>query len=134
MLEGFKNKTVTKQILADMFSVSTKHVQRKVKASNIKYDRATQQYFYTGTDDTFLGQDVSVIMDAPLPQTNKASTPKTKAESPAPAIQQLDIFDVLIHGTETGNNGKTQRAYYIDNEVLELLDSIKGSKIGRAHV
>lgn len=128
LVEGFAAKSITKKSLMEQYGVSKDHLQKRLKEAGFVYDRAAQHYVYTGDLADISDQDVTAILAVAGTAKATAKATESATKESTSGIVQLDIFDVLIHGTDTSKKGKSQRAYYLDNEVLELLDSIKGSK------
>jgi len=143
ILNKIKMKELTIKELADLYEVSTRTVQLKIKKLGYEWDNKQSIYHYVGEDSEPIDvdfstlfsktskmivgqkQNISEIASAIENDSNSAinSTSNLKASTDA---SKVDAIDILLQNPKDRSK-RVYRGFYFDNDVLSIIDRVPKS-------
>jgi len=135
VLNKIKAKEITIKELANLYDVSTRTIQLKIKKLGYEWDNKQSIYHYIGKDTEPLELDFgtlfSINRDIPVAQqqTNNeiASTLESDSNLKASApVNKLDAIDILLQNPKDRSK-RVYRGFYFDDDVLTIIDRVPKS-------
>ncbi|MFP7737983.1 hypothetical protein ACLHDF_32810 [Priestia aryabhattai] len=143
LVKEILNKIIVKEItikeLADMYNVSTRTIQLKIKKLGYEWDNKQSIYHYVGEDPEPLNLDFSTLISknkkmlAEQKQTNSeiASTIESKSNSTSnlkasTIASKVDAIDILLQNPKDRSK-RVYRGFYFDDDVLSIIDRVPKS-------
>ncbi|MGX2959735.1 HTH domain-containing protein [Peribacillus sp. JNUCC 23] len=130
-------KEMTIKELAELYGVSDRTIQLKIKKLGYEWDSKKSVYNYLGELPEPSDIDFSTLFgknNASMGEINKsksemasASTSETKskgkAESASASNDEMDSIDMLLAGKKT-HSKRVYRGFYFDEEILNIIDRV----------
>ncbi|WP_129707856.1 HTH domain-containing protein [Priestia megaterium] len=143
LVKEILNKIIVREItikeLADMYNVSTRTIQLKIKKLGYEWDNKQSIYHYVGEDPEPLNLDFSTLISknkkilAKQKQTNSeiASTIESKSNSASnlkasTSASKVDAIDILLQNPKDRSK-RVYRGFYFDDDVLSIIDRVPKS-------
>lgn len=142
IINAIHNKEMTVPEIATKYGVSDRTIQNKIKKlgftwnhKEMKYianEEVTEETYNTPFNDLMQVQRINtpkqvkaVTEDSKRSQTvQKKQTATKKADT-----EGYDTLDYLLFGEQLKNEGRQYKGYYMDADVLSIIDNVKsGSK------
>jgi hypothetical protein len=132
--------------LAEMYNVSERTIQSKIKALGFKWNASKGEYEFIGQDKSVFDLEIDSVFTSKGKRNNnvkKASRNIDSAKSEVASTKEvintsrneskntsikadkkeMDSIDILLAG---GKSKRQYRGFYFDDDVLSIIDSVKG--------
>jgi len=143
ILNKIKMKKLTIKELADLYEVSTRTVQLKIKKLGYEWDSKQSIYHYVGEEPEPTDVDFSILFSknskiiAEQKQTNSeiASAIESNSKSAINSTSNLeastdaskvDAIDILLQNPKDRSK-RVYRGFYFDDDVLTIIDGVPKS-------
>jgi len=139
ILNKIKVKEITIKELADMYDVSTRTIQLKIKKLGYEWDNKQSIYRYVGKELEPLELDFSTLFSkanktlveqnqtnseiASAIESNSDSASNLKASRDA---SKVDAIDILLQNPKDRSK-RVYRGFYFDDDVLTIIDRVPKS-------
>jgi methionine synthase II (cobalamin-independent) len=139
ILNKIKVKEMTIKELADLYDVSTRTIQLKIKKLGYEWDNKQSVYRYVGEDPEPLDLDFSTLFSKAIKtlveqeQTNSKIASAIESESNSASnleastvASKVDAIDILLQNPKDRSK-RVYRGFYFDNDVLSIIDRVPKS-------
>lgn len=115
--------------IASVYNKTDRTIQKHIKTLGYVWDAKARKYLATGEgynkdNDTKLFTEI--VEPNPLNTTvekNKSRSNSTNKSTNKVEVSSFDSIDLILKGTNI-NNSRVQRAYYLDNDIATIIDSV----------
>jgi len=135
VLNKIHEKELTIKELADLYEVSTRTIQIKIKNLGYEWNNKQSAYYYTGADSEPLNTDFSGLFSkvnqklVEQKQTNSEIASASQGNSnqeESMAGEELDTIDILLQSPKDRSK-RVYRGFYFDNDVLNIIERVPKS-------
>ena len=139
ILNKIKVKEITIKELADMYDVSTRTIQLKIKKLGYEWDNKQSIYRYVGKELEPLELDFSTLFSkanktlVEQNQTNSETASAIESESNSASYlkasrdaSKVDAIDILLQNPKDRSK-RVYRGFYFDDDVLTIIDRVPKS-------
>ncbi|MGF9893524.1 hypothetical protein ABEX78_33425 [Priestia megaterium] len=143
ILNKIKMKELTIKELADLYEVSTRTVQLKIKKLGYEWDSKQSVYHYVGEEPEPIDVDFSMLFSknskiiAEQKQTNSEIASAIESESTSTSTStsnlkastnasKVDAIDILLQNPKDRSK-RVYRGFYFDDDVLSIIDRVPKS-------
>ena len=128
-------KEMTIKELAELYGVSDRTIQLKIKKLGYEWDSKQSVYNYVGESPEPSDVDFSTLFgnnNASMGEINKSKISstrtsetkgKSKAESASTSNDEMDSIDMLLAGKKT-HNKRVYRGFYFDEDILNIIGRV----------
>lgn len=146
VIKKIENKEMQIKKLAEIYNVSDRTIQTKIKKLGFKWNSNNTRYDFVGEDDSVLDIDFSSLFMKPKKLTREEKTNIRKASIKAnnsrntktstnintnastntnasnnTGSKRVDVIDLLLAG-EKATEEKVYRGFYLDKDISEIID------------
>jgi transcriptional antiterminator len=128
-------KEMTIKELAELYGVSDRTIQLKIKKLGYEWDSKQSIYNYIGESPEPSDVDFNTLFgknNASMGEINKSkseiastrtSETKNKIESTSTSNNEMDSIDMLLAGKKS-HNKRVYRGFYLDEDILNIIDRV----------
>jgi hypothetical protein len=126
-------KEMTIKELAELYNVSDRTIQMKIKKLGYEWDSKQSIYTYVGESPEPSDVDFSTLFgknNASMDEINKSkseiastSTSETKSKTTNTSNSEMDSIDMLLAGKKA-HSKRVYRGFYFDEDILNIIDHV----------
>lgn len=139
IIEGIETKKFTVSQLAEKYQVTKRTIQGKIKSLGFTWDAKGMKYDHTAVpEDTY-----SLVFDDLMQSKGNTSRKHEKSNTKHSGSNESDMYtarketatskqeeeydrlDYLLFGRQKNDADRMYRGYYIDNDLLSIIDNVK---------
>ncbi|RFB32621.1 HTH domain-containing protein [Bacillus sp. RC] len=143
ILNKIMEKELTIKELADMYDVSTRTIQLKIKKLGYEWDSKQSIYRYVGEDPEPLDLDFSTLISknstmpveqkqannevaASVSYLNESESTNASVSKASTNASKVDAIDLLLQNPNDRSK-RVYRGFYFDDDVLSIIDRVPKS-------
>ncbi|RDZ08432.1 hypothetical protein C3744_25745 [Priestia megaterium] len=147
LVKEILNKMIVKEMtikeLADMYDVSTRTIQLKIKKLGYEWDNKQSIYRYVGKDPEPLDLDFSTLISknnkmpveqkqtnsevaASISNVNESESTSASFSKASATASKVDAIDLLLQHPKERSK-RVYRGFYFDDDVLGIIDRVPKS-------
>jgi transcriptional antiterminator len=140
IIHKIMTKEMTIKELAELYGVSDRTIQMKIKKLGYEWDSKQSIYNYVGKSSepsdvdfsTLFGKNNTSINEINKSKSEIASTrtneikSKSKSEVTSTNNDEMDSIDILLAGKKT-HSKRIYRGFYFDKDILSIIDRVPKS-------